>query len=268
MPPQPISSPCTGVCRLDANGLCEGCLRSGDEIAGWLAMSEDQRVHIIDDVIPSRKAARRLAEPDSVAVEASRLRRAVRALDDPPEAPGRNAAGSAFPADSGGARQSAAVLVPLVCRAAGLSVLFTVRTERLRQHAGQVSFPGGRIEPGDADAVAAALRETEEETGIAPAHVCAFGYLDRFETISGYCVVPVTGFVNGDYRAEPDGVEVAELFEVPLAFILAHNRFRHQRVEWRGRAREFVEFDWHGRRVWGATAAILLNLVGRLEATA
>ncbi|MGA9423132.1 MAG: CoA pyrophosphatase [Rhodanobacteraceae bacterium] len=199
------------------------------------------------------------------AISKSQLRRAVRALDDAPCAPGWNADELADLVDPHRPRQSAAVLVPLICRRAGISILFTVRSERMRQHAGQVSFPGGRIEIDDSDAIAAALRETREETGIEPTSIEAFGYLDSFETVSGYCVVPVTGFVEGNYRARPDGVEVAELFEVPLAFVLAPGRLRSRRVRWRGRLRDIVEFDWEGHRVWGATAAMLLNLARRVR---
>jgi 8-oxo-dGTP pyrophosphatase MutT (NUDIX family) len=136
----------------------------------------------------------------------------------------------------------------------------------MRTHAGQISFPGGAIEDGDVDAVAAALRETEEETGIPPALVEPFGYLDGFETVSGFFVSPVTGFVSGDYRVKPDPAEVAEVFEVPLDFILAPNRLRRFDFDWQGRTRTTFEFEWDGRRVWGATASILKNLLRRLEA--
>lgn len=207
-----------------------------------------------------------MTAPVAGAISKSRLRRAVRALDDAPCAPGWNAGELADLVDPHLPRQSAAVLVPLICRGAEISVLFTVRTEQMRQHAGQVSFPGGRIEIDDSDAIAAALRETREETGIEPTSVEAFGYLDSFETVSGYCVVPVTGFVESDYRACPDGVEVAELFEVPLAFILAPGRFRSRPVRWRGRVRDIVEFDWQGHHIWGVTAAMLLNLARRVRA--
>jgi 8-oxo-dGTP pyrophosphatase MutT (NUDIX family) len=197
--------------------------------------------------------------------EVQRLRRAVRPLDDPPIAPGWNLDELSDVIDPSLPRRPAAVLVPFVRREDSLSVLFTRRTAHMRTHAGQISFPGGAIEAGDADAVAAALRETEEETGIAPALVEPFGYLDSFETVSGYCVSPVTGFVSGDYRAKPDPAEVAEVFEVPLDFILAPDRLRRFDFDWHGRTRTTFEFEWDGRRVWGATASILKNLLKRLE---
>lgn len=197
--------------------------------------------------------------------DALRLRRAVRGLDDPPVAPGWNAGELAdvFAADV--SHRPAAVLVPFVRRRGALSVLFTRRNEHLRQHAGQVSFPGGGVEAGDADAVAAALRETEEETGIAPALVEPFGYLDCFDTVSGYSVTPVAGFVHGDYSIRLEADEVDEVFEVPFEFILAPDSLRREHILWRGRERDIFAFEWEGRRIWGATAAILKNLLDRLE---
>ena len=201
-----------------------------------------------------------------VADEIARLRRAARPLADPPGAPGWNLAELSDVIDPNLPRRSAAVLVPFVRRDDALSVLFTRRTAHLRTHAGQISFPGGAIEDGDTDAVAAALRETFEETGIERERVEPFGYLDGFETVSGYFVSPVTGFVTGDYRVRPDPDEVDEVFEVPLDFILAPNRLRRFDFDWQGRTRTTYEFEWDGRRVWGATAAILRNLLQRLEA--
>jgi 8-oxo-dGTP pyrophosphatase MutT (NUDIX family) len=196
--------------------------------------------------------------------EIERLRRAARPLGDPPAEPGWNLAELADVIDPSLPRRRAAVLVPFVHRANALSVLFTRRTAHLRTHAGQISFPGGAIEAGDADPVAAALRETREETGIEPDRVEPFGYLDGFETVSGYFVSPVTGFVRGDYVVRPEPQEVDEVFEVPLDFILAPDRLRRLDFEWQGRVRTTFEFEWDGRRVWGATASILKNLLQRL----
>lgn len=196
--------------------------------------------------------------------ELAAIERALRALDDPPPAPGWNHVeiGDLLGID---ARRAAAVFVPLVPRANGTTVLFTLRTEGLRNHAGQVSFPGGRIERGDADAIAAALRETEEEIGIARALLRPCGFLDRFDTVSGFSVTPVVGRVPIDYLPMPDPNEVAEVFEVPLAFLLDRANLRRFRIDWHGRPREIYEYDHAGRRIWGATAAMLVNLLQRLE---
>lgn len=197
--------------------------------------------------------------------DAARLRRAVRALDDPPIVPDWNALGWAEGPDAAVPARSAAVLVPFVRRDDELTLLFTRRTEHLRHHAGQISFPGGGVEAGDADAIAAALRETDEETGIAPAFVEPFGFLDRLDTVSGFRVTPVAAFVRGDYSLRLHAEEVDEAFEVPLAFILEPRSLRREHILWRGRERDIFAFEWQGRRIWGATAAILKNLRDRLE---
>ncbi len=190
--------------------------------------------------------------------------RALRGLDDPPAAPGWN---HDELADVLGdlPRVPAAVLVPLVLRPDGPQVLFTRRNDSLRTHAGQVSFPGGRVESADRNAVAAALRETAEETGIALESMRPLGYLDCFETISGYCVTPVVGCLTPDYRLAPDPGEVAEVFEVPLGFLLDSANLHRERIDWRGRGREVFAYNYAGRRIWGATAAMLVNLLRRLE---
>lgn len=162
----------------------------------------------------------------------------------------------------------AAVLVGLVPRVDGARVLLTRRTDALRHHAGQVSFPGGRIEPADRDAVAAALRETEEEVGIPAAQLSPLGFLDPLATISGFRVLPVVALVDPAYRPRPDPREVADVFEVPLAMLLEPASLAERQVEWRGRPRvvlEFVNPDDPRRRIWGATASILHNLRQRME---
>jgi 8-oxo-dGTP pyrophosphatase MutT (NUDIX family) len=195
-----------------------------------------------------------------------RLPRAVRPLADPPGPRGWNYAelSDLLPA---GARTSAAVLVPIVNRAGTLSVLLTRRTDHLTRHAGQVSFPGGRVEPDDADVIAAALRETQEEIGVAAALLEPFGYLDCLETVSGYCVTPVVAWLEPSYHAQPDPSEVAEVFEVPLALFLAAENLRRTHIQFQGRAREVLEYVHAGPRIWGATAMMLMNLVKRLEDT-
>lgn len=194
-----------------------------------------------------------------------RLREAVRGLDEPPRQPAWNAGELADALDPDEIRP-AAVLVPFVRRPQGLSLLFTQRALHLRHHAGQVSFPGGGLDPDDAGPVAAALRETHEETGIEPALVEPFGYLDCLHTVSGYHVTPVAGFVAANYRLQLETAEVHDAFEVPLDFILDPASLQHEHVLWRGRERDIFAFEWQGRRIWGATAAILKNLLDRLEA--
>ena len=162
----------------------------------------------------------------------------------------------------------AAVLVGLVSRPEGAQVLLTRRTDALRQHAGQVSFPGGRIEPGDRDAVAAALRETEEEVGVPPSLLAPLGWLDPLATVTGFSVLPLVAAIAPDYRAVPDPREVDEVFEVPLAFLMAEANLRRVPLQWQGRERSVLEFADRGQprlRIWGATAWILFNLRQRLE---
>jgi 8-oxo-dGTP pyrophosphatase MutT (NUDIX family) len=198
-------------------------------------------------------------------LEAS-LRRAVRNLADPPSGPGWNSGDLADALDPNVPPRPAAVLVPFVRHEGELSVLFTRRASHMRHHAGQISFPGGAIDAGDADAIAAALRETHEETGITPAEVEPFGYLDGFDTVSGYRVMPVTGFVRDGFALQLHASEVDEVFEVPLEFLLDPQNLKREQMHWRGRARNIFAFEWEGRRIWGATAAMLKNLIERLEA--
>lgn len=165
--------------------------------------------------------------------------------------------------------REAAVLVGLVERPAGTQVVFTRRTDHLRHHAGQVSFPGGAMEPEDAGIVAAALRETHEEIGVDAASIEPLGFLDPMATITGFRVVPVVARIDARYRAIPDPAEVAEVFELPLDFILAPGSLFHAEVPWQGRLRRIAELrPWEGAsaRVWGATAIIIDNLRQRLEA--
>ncbi|HOL36844.1 MAG TPA: CoA pyrophosphatase [Rubrivivax sp.] len=163
----------------------------------------------------------------------------------------------------------AAVLVPLVRRPAGLAVMLTRRTEHLRDHAGQISFPGGRSEPADHGPVGTALRETEEEVGLARRYIEIVGELPRYITITGYDVTPVVALVTSPFVLRPDASEVAEVFEVPLAFLMAPAHHQHHRFTWDGKPRQFLSMPWHGPGpdgreheyfIWGATAAMLRNL--------
>lgn len=154
----------------------------------------------------------------------------------------------------------AAVLVPLVVRPEAIYVLLTQRTQHLAAHAGQISFPGGRQETSDLDSVEAALRETEEEVGLPRGHVEVIGRLDTYITSTGFEVTPVVGLVRAPYPVKLDPFEVAEVFEVPLAFILdPANHQRHSR-EIGGRHRTFYVLAYQHRNIWGATAGMLVNL--------
>ena len=159
----------------------------------------------------------------------------------------------------------AAVLVPLLERSEGISVLLTLRTPHLHAHAGQIAFPGGRIDPDDEDAAGAALREAEEEVGIPPARVEVIGRLDTYWTRTGFKIVPVVGFVDPACALRPDPFEVAELFEVPLDFLAdSANHQRHSR-EFQGQLRHFYAMPWGDRYIWGATAGMLVNLAEVLQ---
>ncbi|GAB2619494.1 hypothetical protein GCM10027191_14450 [Novilysobacter erysipheiresistens] len=197
--------------------------------------------------------------------EATRLRAALRPLDAPPATTCWNhdeLDGLLEPAVD---LADAAVLVGLVARDAGDAVLLTRRTAGLRNHGGQVSFPGGRVEPGDLDAIAAAMRESEEEIGVPATQVTPIGLLDPLLTISGFRVLPVVAAIDPQYVAHPDPGEVAEVFEVPLAFLLDPANLDHRLIDFRGRPRRVLEFNYPAQRIWGATASILWNLRERLE---
>ena len=146
-------------------------------------------------------------------------------------------------------------------------LVLTVRTDHLQSHAGQVAFPGGRSEPADGDALTTALRESEEEIGLDRALVTPLGYLDCFETISGFCITPVVAKIAAEAQLYPAPDEVAEVFEVPLAFLLEPANLRRYTMEFRGHQRPMVEFIHGGHRIWGATAAMLLNLLQRMGRT-
>lgn len=194
----------------------------------------------------------------------SELVPALHPLDAPPDGPCWNLAelDGLLGDDS---LVDAAVLVGLVPREEGLQVVLTRRTDRLRNHGGQVSFPGGRTEPGDADVRAAAIREAGEEIGLDEAQIRPLGYLDPLATITGFRVTPLVALIAADYQARPDPGEVAEVFEVPLALLLDPDRLERRELEFRGRIRHVFEYRYPAQRIWGATASMLYNLRQRLE---
>lgn len=157
----------------------------------------------------------------------------------------------------------AAVLLPLVFRHEP-HVLLTQRTHHLTRHAGQVAFPGGRSDPNDVSLVETALRETQEETGIEPAFVTVAGFLDAYETGTGYAILPVVGLLSDGFALSPHAAEVAEIFEVPLSFLLDPVNRKMQSREFQGRMRSFYSFTYEGHYIWGATAAMLLNFGERI----
>ena len=158
------------------------------------------------------------------------------------------------------ALRPAAVLVPLIDRPAGMSVLLTQRTPHLSAHAGQISFPGGRIEESDADATEAALRETEEEIGLTREHVRVIGRLDTYVTGTGFEITPIVGIVKAPFPLAIDPFEVSEAFEVPLSFIVDPCNHRRMTREVERRARVFFVLPFENRNIWGATAGMLVNL--------
>ena len=158
----------------------------------------------------------------------------------------------------------ASVLVPVVERPEGHTLLLTRRTERLQDHAGQVSFPGGGREASDADPVATALRETEEEVGLGRRHVEVVGYLPGYLTVSAYAVTPVVGLVTPDFRLSPDPLEVAEIFEVPFLFLADPLNRQVMERDFAGHRVSYYQFDYQGHVIWGATAAMLVGFMDTL----
>jgi len=169
-------------------------------------------------------------------------------------------------------RTNASVLVPIVQREQGLTVMLTQRTSHLRDHAGQISFPGGRAEPSDADAIDTALREAEEEVGLARRHVEVIGTLPIYRTVTNYDVTPIVALVRPPFELAIDAHEVAEAFEVPLAFLMTPAHHQRHIFEFAGARREFLSMPWprpdgQGEYfIWGATAAMLRNFYRLLSA--
>jgi 8-oxo-dGTP pyrophosphatase MutT (NUDIX family) len=157
----------------------------------------------------------------------------------------------------------AAVLVPIIDRSEP-TVLLTMRTAALASHAGQVAFPGGKIEPADESPVAAALREAREETGLAPLLIEPIGYLDLYLTFSGFRILPTVARVEPDFTLTLNPQEVTETFEVPLSFLMTPANHQRKTRDWNGFARDYYAMPYQNRYIWGITAGILRNLYERV----
>lgn len=157
----------------------------------------------------------------------------------------------------------AAVLVPVIDRQPEATVLLTTRADHLPNHAGQVSFPGGKMEAGDSSPVDTALREAEEEIGLDPSLVNILGYLDVYQTGTGFRIVPVVGIVRPEFTLVADETEVADIFEVPLRFLMSARNHEKHTMFWRGRDRTYYAMPYEERYIWGATAGMIRNLFER-----
>jgi 8-oxo-dGTP pyrophosphatase MutT (NUDIX family) len=188
---------------------------------------------------------------------AERLRAALLELSSEPLLSGDDAVAK-------DAKQTDAAVLIAVTDRPEPGVILTVRRDDLRTHAGQVAFPGGRIDPGE-EATAAAMREAWEEIGIPVEKVEAVAQLDVYRTITGYRVTPVLAAVPADLPLEPHEREVADWFEAPLSFLIDPSNQQRKAVLFEGRTRHYYEIEWAGRRIWGATAAMLVNLSRRLQ---
>ncbi len=196
----------------------------------------------------------------------ARLAGALIPLSEPPRAPGWNHA--AIAGWLGDAPLVPAAVLIAVREDGGENVILTRRHDRMARHAGQVAFPGGGMDADDEDMLDTALREAEEEIGLPRDAVTPLGYLDCFETVSGFCITPVVARVAGHAPAfAASTAEVAEVFEVPLAFFLHPPNMVRTSMEYRGQRRPMVEFRFGDYRIWGATAAILTNLLDRMRAS-
>ena len=194
-------------------------------------------------------------KPRSVLAE-----RLSNALDRP--APANLSRGDLGDDDDGDARE-AAVLIAITDRP-DPGVIFILRPDGMRLHAGQVAFPGGQVDEDDRDPAHTALREAWEELGIDPALVRICGRADPYRTITSYRVTPVVGVVPPDLAFKPDPAEVADWFEAPLAFVLDPANHEHHIAQVNGQQRSYIQIHWQGRRIWGATAAMIVNLSHRL----
>ena len=156
-------------------------------------------------------------------------------------------------------KRKAAVLIPLISREKGITILLTKRTAHLPSHAGQVAFPGGKVEAGDKDIIHTALREAEEEVGLHKSFVSVLGVLDNYQTGTGFDISPVVGLVGEGFKVVADIEEVEDVFEVPLSFILNKENHIMKTMFYKGADRQYYAMEFEGHTIWGATAAILVN---------
>jgi len=191
-----------------------------------------------------------------VELDLAELRRRFASADPPPE----TVYGDERARPGGETLTPASVLVPIVARSAELTVLFTERSAHLKDHSGQVSFPGGRSEARDASPEATALRETREEIGLDPRHVELLGRLPEYLTGTGFRVTPVVGVVTPPFELRRDAYEVERVFEVPLTFLLDPANHQRRSREWQGELRWFFAMTYQEHTIWGATAGMLVNL--------
>lgn len=162
--------------------------------------------------------------------------------------------------------RTAAVLVPILDKPVP-EILLTVRSEHMPHHPGQVSFPGGAVDRTDRSAISTALREAEEEIGLDFSQVSPLGFLDRLDTISDYRVLPVVGLVRPSFVWRPNVREVAEVFTLPLELAISHSDYSHREIHLDGKVFTISSLQWQGHKIWGVTAAILLNLGSRMKST-
>ncbi len=162
---------------------------------------------------------------------------------------------------------SAAVLVPIVNRGDRTTIIFTQRASHLTDHGGQISFPGGRVESTDESVEHTALRETEEEIGLQRKYVKVLGRLPEYYTRTGFLVTPVVGWIEPEFTLQPDSFEVAEVFEVPLAFLLNPDNHQQKSIMWEGKERRYYAMPYEHRNIWGVTAGILRCLYFALQGT-
>ncbi|KPQ12735.1 MAG: putative NTP pyrophosphohydrolase [Saliniramus fredricksonii] len=166
--------------------------------------------------------------------------------------------------EAGRRYKPAAVLVPVIMRRHGLTIMLTHRGSALRAHSGQISFPGGKVDDGDSGPLSTALREAQEEIGLAAGHVELMGYGDAYRSTSGYLVTPVVALVEEGFRLSLNPFEVAEIFEVPVAFLMNPENHEVQVRLWNGRLRQYYAMPYDRHYIWGVTAGILRHLYERL----